>query len=219
MRKFLILAALIVVVSGITFAQKSAPFSTAERISEEDAEITRWKIATAAAQYEIDQTGLGKRTTPDGKSSGFLVTLDKNDELYRVIYFKPVGDDLVIASENNGGDSGASFITRLNSETLKPAWRLRVPGFNIAEILSEGNFAYVGAIGFAGKVDLATGKFVWKHEDFYRKYKKDGAFNIFELPEIEGDEVIFKELITNRAEPNVIRFNKNTGKVIKVTVH
>lgn len=73
-------------------------------------------------------------------------------------------------------------------------------------------------MGFAGKRDLSSGKYVWKHEDFYRKYKKDGAFNIFETPEIEGSNVIYTEKIEGK-EPNLIVFDKTTGKVVRTVVN
>ena len=77
----------------------------------------------------------------------------------------------------------------------------------------EGRYAYLTAIGFVGKVDLTSGAYVWRHDKLYRR---DGAFNSFELPEIQGDKVLFRESVdVGQRQPEVIRVRKSSGKIAR----
>jgi len=137
-----------------------------------------------------------------------------------VIYFLEYKNDLLVIFESDIGDGRGAFIVRFNGKTLKPKWQQNIPAFNVAKGVIENNSVFLAAIGYAAKINLDTGKYVWKHEDFYRKYKEDGAFNIFETPKIEGNVIILTEnQDDHKRPPNVIKFNKNSGKVIEVKVN
>lgn len=132
-------------------------------------------------------------------------------------YYAKYKDDWVILYDLTNGKSSGGSIIRLDGKTLKPKWNANISGFNIAKGLLENQFAYLGAMGFAAKIDLNSGRYVWKHDDFYRKYKEGGAFNIFDVPKLEGDTVVFTEL-ENDAPTNSIIFDKLSGNVVKVNV-
>lgn len=215
MKRFHILSltTLVAISSVVALAQKPEPFSEAEAIAADgNTYADKWKFMAGDHQYEFDANRRGKRVLADGVTAAITLPAEKNDLLERTIYFRTIGDDLIVLYEVNSGGAGTGFIIRLDGKTLKPEWRLQLPGFNIARALSEQNFAYVGAIGFAAKIDLNKGVYLWKDDDLYTRYKDEGAFNIFELPQIEGDEVVYTEKSIYGKESNVIRFNKNTGK-------
>ena len=169
--------------------------------------------------YRIKSSGQGKRASRKGITN-FRLKLERDEGLESRIYFTQYKDDLILVCETSIGDGGRGFITRLNGKTLKTKWQRHIPAFNIAKGIIENNSAYLAAIGFVAKINLDTGKYLWEHEDFYRKYKEEGAFNIFETPKIKGNIITFTEnQDMYKRPPNIIKFNKNSGKVIEVKVN
>ena len=180
----------------------------------------KWKFSLGANRYEINRDGSGKRLNSQNESLKFRLSLEEDGFLDRAIYFAEYENDLLLISEIDYGCSGAGFILRLDGKTLKTKWMTDILGFNVPRGLIENNSAYLGGLGFAGKINLDTGKYIWKHEEFYRKYKESGAFNIFETPVIKGNEIIYTENREKYGDPsNVIVFDKMNGKVIKVIVN
>jgi hypothetical protein len=94
-------------------------------------------------------------------------------------------------------------------------WKRVIPGFNVGQGLLDGAFAYVTGIGFVGKVNLKSGAYAWRHADLYGQ--ANSAFNIFALPEVEGNVVIFREAEHYlRKKVAVIRVQRHTGKIISI---
>ncbi len=181
-------------------------------------DFEKWEFLIGGDKYEITNKGQGKRTDGRNRVTKFRLSLEGAETLEGV-YFAEYKNDLLLMSGLDFGGEAAGFIVRLDGKTLKVVWRKHIPAFNIARGLVENGFAYLAAIGFAAKINLDTGKYIWKHEDFYRKYKESGAFNIFEVPKIEGSTIIYTENDIYSGQPNIIKFNKNTGKVIEVKVN
>jgi hypothetical protein len=204
-------------------AQKAArPFSEpVERTpSRSDPyEFDQWSFPVAGSHFELKRDATGRRRSSRGQSTRFRLKVESDEEINRVYYSEYKGD-LLLLCELNAGGYGSGFVVRMDSQTLRQKWRVQIPAFNVSQALIEDNSVYLGATGFAGKLDLDSGRYLWKHDDFYRKYHKDGAFNIFELPRIVGNEVVYteKQEMFNR-KPNIIRFNKKTGKVLKVDLN
>jgi hypothetical protein len=161
------------------------------------------------SQLEISEKGRGKRS-----STVFQLPKESNEILSRVVYFAAHKNDLILLYEISAGGEGAGYIARFDGKTLKLKWKANVSGFNVGKGLSENNFAYLTAIGFVGKINLLTGKYVWKHDNLYGWNRNSGAFNSFELPELEGSNVIFTEKNVND-QTNIIVVNKTTGKIVR----
>lgn len=196
-----------------TFSEATGEKAAADKIYD----FEMWRFSIGSFSYEIDKTGMARRRDLRGGSAIFELDLAGSDNLARVYYAQYEGD-LLLLCEDETWDAGSGFISRFDGRTLRQKWRAQIPGFNVANGLIEGNSAYLGAIGFAAKLDLDSGEFIWKHQNFYRKYRENGAFNVFYTPKIVGREVVYTE---NRfgKRPNIIRFNKNNGKVVKVELN
>lgn len=184
--------------------------------------FAKWNIIYGADQIEINADGRGKRITSTNVTSetDFSLPLQGLDAIDNKIYFakyKTYKDDWIFLYDLTDGESGGGSIVRLDGKTLKSKWNASVSGFNVGKGLIENQFAYFGANGFAAKIDLESGKYVWKHDNFYRKYKESGAFNSFDIPKFDGETVVFTEL-ENNAPTNSIIFDKASGKVVKVNV-
>lgn len=206
---------------GNAQAQQPKVFSEAKGLgSNPGYSFAKWNFSVGKDLYEVEANGSAVRKTGKNISTKFRLKLEKDATLVKIVYFAKYQNDLVIISEWDDGGYGAGFITRLDGNTLKPKWRIEIPAFNVAKGIIENNSVYLAAVGYAAKVNLETGKYIWKHEDFYHKYKKSGAFNIFETPEIKGNIIVLTENQDDyNRPPNIIRFNKISGKVIKVTVN
>lgn len=224
MNKFQIIFLSIILVFALNGISKSQTkvFSEAKGSGKYQAsyDFDKWDFSVKKNLYEIRKNGKAKRINSKNRITNFQLRLDKNETLVRIVYFLEYKDDLLLISESDIGDGRGAFIVRLNGKTLKPKWQQNIPAFNVAKGIIENDSVYLAAIGYAAKINLDTGKYVWKHEDFYRKYKEEGAFNIFETPKIEGNVITLTENQDDyKRLPNIIKFNKISGKVIEVKVN
>ncbi len=179
-----------------------------------------WNFPINTDKYEINKGGCGKKTSKNNVIKKFCFSIKDAAFIDKAIYFAEYQGDLVILGELSFGDSGSGFIVRINEKTLTTKWRTSIPTFNIAKGLIEDNSAYLAATGFVSKVDLESGKYIWKYDDLYRKYDESGAFNVFLTPQVENNLVIFKEEDTlKRGFNHQIHVNKSSGKIIKVILN
>jgi outer membrane protein assembly factor BamB len=123
--------------------------------------------------------------------------------------------NLVLVGEVNNGGEGAGFILILNRSNLKQQWLTWIPAFNVGIPLVRGNYIYLSGIGFIGKLNLSTGRYIWKHDDLYRKNE---AFNNFATPVIEGTTIVFFGEGTSNKATNEIVVDHLSGKIIKFRV-
>lgn len=214
---FCVVFGLFVVAS--VFAQDIKPFSEAKGYGVNAAiyDFDKWNFLIGDAAFEIQKAGKVIKKDAKGRTANLRIKLDVDEELNRVVYFTEYKGDLILLCESNVFDGGSGFLMRIDQISLKSKWKTNIPAFNIARGLIENNFAYVAAIGFIGKIDLDTGKYLWKHDDLYYKYDKTGAFNIFLTPQIKDDFVIFKEEDTLMSGfDHQIKVSKTSGKIIEV---
>jgi hypothetical protein len=143
----------------------------------------------------------------------FNLRLDKGDSLQSAIYHADYQGDVVLICEVSDGESGEGFITKLDGQTLRMKWKQLIPAFNVGQGLIEDDHAYLTAIGFVGKVNLKSGAFAWKHSNLYRH----DDFNSFELPRVEGDTVLFKEVVIYDEPAKTVKVEKRSGKIISIS--
>lgn len=179
----------------------------------------KWSFAVGTETFEINASGRGQRRDGKNKVTALKLPFAGGEVLTGKLYWAKYETDLVILYEVSNGDSGGGGIVRLNGATLKARWPpANITGFNVARGLIQNQEAYLAAHGFAGRLDLDTGVYLWKHDNLYRKYKKNGAFNLIETPQIRGETVIFTELVRD-SQPNTLVMDKATGKVIRSVVN
>lgn len=212
--KLLIILLLLFSLGQNSFAQR-AEFS--EAIGSETSEpglFAKWNFEIGSAKYEILSSGQAKKLSGNNFAAKFRLPLGKNEIVSNRVYFTQYKRDLVLLYEANVAGEGIGYIASFSLPAMKLKWKAIVRGFNVGQGLVENQFAYLTAIGFAGKINLLTGKYIWKHDDLYNWNKNNGAFNSFEIPELEGSNVIFTEK-TVYNKTNIIVVNKTTGKIIR----
>ena len=121
--------------------------------------------------------------------------------------------DLIICYGIGFGGEGWGKIARITIDSGKIKWRTHIPTSNLGELLQENVAVYASGTGFVSKLNLRTGKYIWKHI-FYDKYNIDA----FDLPILKSNQVFFKEslaaLVNGRARTVIV--DKATGNIIKV---
>ncbi len=138
------------------------------------------------------------------------ISLTKEGNIEKLYYFLFKGDLVLVTGLSSGGE-GWGEITKVDIPQGKIEWKTNIPAFNVGKPLQEKEVAYISGVGFVGKLNLQTGKFIWKQE-FYEKYKIDA----FGLPVIQGNQVVFKESSEINPKPRTVVVNKTNGNIIKV---
>lgn len=171
----------------------------------------RFTFRDGTSDYVVRSDGRGERVTRDGRRRRFRIEVEKDNRIER-LYFLPCQGDLLLVYEMTDGETGIGAVTRLSGDSLRRKWKASVLGFNVGVGLREGDDLYLTAIGFVGKLKLSDGRYAWKHDGLYQRYK---AFNDFEVPRIEGDNVVFTEssIAVYHRTPYVIRVNKRGGQI------
>ena len=220
-----VFALLLTASSGFS-RQKSEPAVrsfTEVKIEGSDAEAHDVEFSTSGYKYLISGFGRGRREGKQEPVRRFNLRLYKNDLLTNAVHHAEYEGDVLLICEYSNVESGAGFITRLDGQTLRTKWKRSIPAFNIGPGLIEDRFAYVTGIGFVGKVNLETGAYAWKHANLYRAPREKGSaysdadFNSFQLPNVEGNFVFFKEVETkaNVLSVKTLKIDKRTGKIVR----
>lgn len=195
--------------------QPAYPFSSARTRPEKSYDPTQFEFSNENDNYTIFRSGRGLRKR-NGETRSFNVRLSPSSHLTREIYHMGYQGDLLLICEETDELYGGGFIVRLDGRTLKTKWRRYIQGFNVGQGLMDGKYAYVTGIGFVGKVDLNSGRYVWQHRDLYLR-DAGGAFNSFELPEVHGETVIFRELPHYiRKKQAVLKVDRANGKILSL---
>jgi hypothetical protein len=195
--------------------QHSYPFSSANSLPDK-IDPSYFDFSTSNYSYSISNSGRGVRKGGgEPLARSFRLSLDRGDHLTRVIYHAEYQGDLLLICEVTDDLYGAGFIVRLDGRTLRIKWKRTISGFNVGQGLVDGKYAYVTAVGFIGKVDLNSGVYVWRHRDLYERSKQ--AFTSFELPEVQGALVIFRESPDYlRKKIAVIKVDRTSGRIVSL---
>jgi hypothetical protein len=218
MKKIAITSALVLFILTVTANIQAQTNEFAEAVGSgtgELSEFAKWSFSIGADKYEVSNNGRAKRINGKKSVTNFRLPLANNEILSRIVYFARYKNDLILLCESSDGESGGGLIISFNGTTLKQKWQANISGFNVGQGLIENQFAYLTAIGFVAKIDLVTGKYVWKHNNLY----KNSAFNSFEIPELDGSNVIFTEnKESEQSSPNIIAVNKISGKIVRTVL-
>ena len=185
------------------------PFIRVERVGDATAR-SFFLFSTTDHQYTIRHDGLAENDVVElRRRRNFQLKVGRGGRLER-LYVAEFQGDLLLAYEVTDGNSGWSYVARLNQQARTFRWITPVTGINLGPGLIEDGFVYVTGQNLLAKLDLNSGNYIWQ-----REVAKDApAFAEFQLPEIHGERATFFE---NGQRRRVIEIDKLTGEIRKLT--
>lgn len=167
----------------------AAPSSVTERARADDEfNPTVFTFEAGQFSYSIAANGQGSRRSGQVAPLRFQLPLTKDDGIEAVLYL-PVDQGLCLIYQYSDGEGAAGRVVRLDGKSLARRWAAEIPGFNVGDAVVEGNYLYLTALGFVGKLDLRTGRYAWQHRGLHAGLH----FNSFERPEIGETFVRFTD--------------------------
>ena len=153
----------------------------------------------------------GRLTTRHGAST--RVPISKG-EYVQWAWISPKGSDLLVAYEaTSPGEYTYGQLCKLHGTTLSKRWCSNIEGFNVVIGMEGTKHAYVGSIGTVGKINLANGRYDWVNRGLY---ERSGAYNIFSLPVVLGEQVTFLATDGTRGgTERTLTLNTRSGKVVQ----
>lgn len=169
-----------------------------------------FNFSSSGNRYEIKADGMGTGRSRNLKSTKFNLKLAE-DDFIESLSFLDFEDNILILASITDNDSGGGSLYSLRKTNSQIKWVANIPGFNVGDVAIEDSYAYITAIGFISKLNLRSGKYVWKHTDLY---KTNQAFGFFDRPEIKGKTVIFRGLSPDGVASKNIVVDKTSGKIL-----
>lgn len=137
----------------------------------------------------------------------------KNDYPLEQLYFSQRGRNLFLFYTDVDDNGAGSFVKRISLDSGKIIWETEIEGFSFSKPLIRGQFAYLGTIGFIGKMKLKNGSFDWKYSSLGQK----GRFNHFrDIDFPTTREVRFVAPHPFSLQSDTVIVNDVTGEIIKM---
>lgn len=209
--------ALLLCLTAIATAQDDArapqpkPSEVFQKAAEIPADVPKaFEFELSGFSYHVSANGNGRREKGDAVRR-FNLRLESGEEISH-LYFSKSEADLLLICEDAHGDGGSGFVARLEQPSMRARWKQRVPASNI-RALRVGGSLYLAARGLVARLDLRKGVYVWKHGDLFETREGQAYFESFEVPEVAGDTVSFKEAAVSSRPAKTIRVNRKSGKI------
>ena len=183
-------------------------------------------FSLAGYSYRVGPDGDALRRQGRRRARRFRLPVPSDYGIEKLWYGR-WGSDLLIGYEFTDGEFAGGQLVRLDGRTLKRRWTADIPGGYIGPSLAEGSSLYLTAFGFVGRLNVETGRFVWRHTHLYesRPGKQGHQFNSFRRPLLRGNRVIFIEDDGGETDAGGVALNKylqvdkRTGRILKITRH
>lgn len=128
------------------------------------------------------------------------------------LYFAQRNRDIFFFYTDMATDGVGSFVKRMSLDSGEILWETELDGYSFSKPLIKEQFAYIGTIGFIGKLKLKSGTFDWKYSWIDRK-ELPNQFRIAEF--IDSRRVLFVAPHPFTANSDTVIINDITGELIK----
>lgn len=129
------------------------------------------------------------------------------------LYFAQRGQNLFLFFTDVDKNGASSFVKRISLEKYETIWTTEVEGFSFSKPLIRGQFAYLGTVGFIGKMKLKNGAFDWK----YTGLGQQGRFNHFRDIDFPASrQVRFVAPHPFSLQSDTVIVNDITGEIIRM---
>ncbi len=179
-----------------------------------EARYSNWPVPDTLIIY-IDGkrhtvTSKGEVISPQGKC---LFSLGNEFPLAQ-LYFAQRDRDIFLFFTDVDDNGASSFVKRVNIDTGQEKWSTETEGFSFSKPLIRGQFAYIGTIGFIGKLKLTNGHFDWKYSSL-GDGEPFGLFREIDFPTSYQVRFIAPHPFSQRADTVVV--SDVTGEIISMT--
>jgi hypothetical protein len=195
-------------------ANRQRGFTKATNTNSSSQQNPIFQFSSSGIKYKIKANGLGSRGSGNSKITKFNLKIERS-EFIESLSFLDFQDNMLIITSLTDNESGYGAVYSLSKNSSQVKWVANIPGFNIGDVMLEDRYAYITAIGFVSKLDLQSGKYIWKHTGLY---KRNRAFGSFDRPKFQGQKVIFKGISPDGDTATNIVVDKVSGKLITIEV-
>lgn len=130
------------------------------------------------------------------------------------LYFAQKQNDLFLFYTDVNQNGAGSFVRRINIESGKTVWQTEVEGFSFSKPLIRGGFAYIGTIGFIGKMKLNSGGFDWKYSNLGNN-ERFNHFRDIDFPSSHEVRFVAPHPFTMQSDTVIV--NDLTGEILRIT--
>ncbi len=178
-----------------------------------EARYTQWPDPDTVLIY-ID--GLRYKVASDGNifaPDGKLKYKIRNEGSIASLYFFQKGSSLFLFYTDVTPNGVGNYAKRLNVQTGEVIWSCDISGVAMSRPIIKGQFAYIAASGFIGKLKLKNGQFDWR----YSNLNDGGRFEKFlDITFPSNTEVLFVAPHTLSLESDSILVKDINGEVVRM---
>ncbi len=137
----------------------------------------------------------------------------KNKGSIDALYFFQKGSSLFLFYTDVTPSNVRNYAQRLNVQTGEIVWSCDISGVAMSRPIIKGQFAYIAASGFIGKLKLKNGQFDWR----YSNLNDGGRFEKFlDISFPTNTEVLFVAPHTLSLESDSILVKDINGEVVRM---
>ncbi len=131
-------------------------------------------------------------------------------------FVKGIQKDLILGYGTSNGEDGTSFACRIGGDLSTIRWCKNIGRFNQNFSVSDDS-VWVGAVGFAARLNINNGKYIWRHEDLYKQENGTDAF-VITCPVSEDETTVtFYGQDTNNRNNQQLKVERKSGSIIEIT--
>ncbi len=178
-----------------------------------EARYTQWPdpdtvlIYIDGLRYKVASDG--NIFAPDGKRKFNI----RNKGSIDALYFFQKGSSLFLFYTDVTPSNVRNYAQRLNVQTGEIVWSCDISGVAMSRPIIKGQFAYIAASGFIGKLKLKNGQFDWR----YSNLNDGGRFEKFlDISFPTNTEVLFVAPHTLSLESDSILVKDINGEVVRM---
>ncbi len=138
----------------------------------------------------------------------------QTDQIVEKAYLYKNANLLWIFYEETDNETGISRVEKIDLKTKKKIWATNIFGFNLGRPYIIDTTVYVSAIGFAGKLNLGDGNYIYRFTDLYDREKY--SFNSFDTILFKDNLAIFisRNYLSNHMDSLIVN-EKDHSSVIR----
>lgn len=159
------------------------------------------------ARYKVSD--MGKIYTLEGQLKYEI----RSDYPISQLYFAQRSRDLFVFYTDISEEGVGSFVKRISLDTGEILWQTVLDGYSFSKPLIKGQFAYIGTIGFIGKLKLKNGTFDWKYSWLDRRARINQFRNI---EFVDARKVMFVAPHPFTMQNDTVVVNDLTGDIIRM---